>query len=140
VPTAALVAGLALAWRARWYESAFVLGLGTVVKWTPALAFAALLLWLLRRRSFSRAGTYLAGFAIPILLVNVPLLLWRPSEVIHAYTTARPPLARAPRFAGSSRALRISEEPSVENDVLPRPVIWIPVGQARQLEDRPAHR
>ena len=87
VPTAALVAALALAWRSRWYEAGFILGLGTVVKWTPALAFAALLLWLLRKRAFSTAGMHLAGFAIPLLLVNLPLLLWRPSEIVHAYTT-----------------------------------------------------
>jgi hypothetical protein len=87
VPTAALVAALALAWRDRWYESGFVLGLGTVVKWTPALAAVALVLWLLRKRAFSRAGMQVAGFAIPVLLVNVPLLLWRPIEIVHAYTT-----------------------------------------------------
>ena len=87
VPAAALAAGLALAWRERWYEAGFVLGLGTVVKWTPALAFVALLLWLLCRRKLERAGWHLAGFAIPLLVVNVPLLLWKPSEVVAAYTT-----------------------------------------------------
>ena len=87
VPVAALVAGLAFAWRARWYEAGFVLGLGTVVKWTPALAFVALLLWLLRTRRVARAGAHAAGFAIPVLLASIPLLLWRPSELVSAYTT-----------------------------------------------------
>lgn len=87
VPVAALVAGLALAWRLRWYEAGFVLGLGTVVKWTPALAFVALLLWLLRTRQVQRAGMHLAGFAIPVLVANLPLVLWRPSELVSAYTT-----------------------------------------------------
>ena len=87
VPTAALVAALALAWRGRWYEAGFVLGLGTVVKWTPALAFVALVLWLLRSRWLRRAGALVAGFAIPVVAVNVPLLLWRPTEIVHAYTT-----------------------------------------------------
>ena len=68
-------------------ENRFVLGLGTIAKWTPALAFVAPLLWLLRWRRFDRAGVHLVGFAIPLLLVNVPLLLWRPSELMHAYTT-----------------------------------------------------
>jgi hypothetical protein len=87
VPVAALVAGLALAWRARWYEAGFVLGLGTIVKWTPALAFVALFLWLLRTRQVGRAGAHVAGFGIPVLVANLPLLLWRPSELMSAYTT-----------------------------------------------------
>lgn len=87
VPTAALVAGLALAWRQSWYESGFLLGLGTIAKWTPALAFIALLVWLVRLRQFSSARLCLAGFAIPVLLVNVPILVWRPSELVSAYTT-----------------------------------------------------
>jgi hypothetical protein len=86
VPTAALVFGLLLARRAQWYEAGFVLGLGGVVKWTPVLSFAALLLWLVRRRRFESAGFHFAGFAIPVLLVNLPLLLWRPTELLHAYT------------------------------------------------------
>ena len=87
VPTAALVAGLVLARRDRWYEAGFVLGLGAIVKWTPALTCAALLLWLLRSRRFEKAGINLVGFAIPVLLANAPLLFWKPSEVLAAYTT-----------------------------------------------------
>jgi len=87
VPAAALVAGLALAWRERWYEAGFVLGLGTIVKWTPALAAMGLILWLVRTTQFPKAGLHLAGFAIPVLVANVPLLLWRPGELVHAYTT-----------------------------------------------------
>ena len=40
------------------------------MKWIPVLTLAALLLWLLRRRRFENAGVHLAGFAIPVLLVN----------------------------------------------------------------------
>jgi uncharacterized membrane protein len=87
VPAAALAAGLALAWRKHWYEAGFVLGLGAVVKWTPALAVIGLILWLVRTRQFPKAGVHLAGFAIPVLVANVPLLLWRPAELVHAYTT-----------------------------------------------------
>ncbi len=86
VPTAALVAGLLLARRERWYESGFVLGLGTVVKWTPAIAVLALLLWLLRSRRPSAGLLHFVGFAIPVLVVNVPLLLWRSHEVLAAYS------------------------------------------------------
>lgn len=87
LPAAALVAGLALAWRERWYEAGLVLGLGAIAKWTPALAFVALLFWLLRLQRFEKAGVHLVGFAIPVLIANVPLLLWRPNELLYAYTT-----------------------------------------------------
>jgi hypothetical protein len=86
VPTALLLVGLVLAYRNRWYEAGFVLGLGTVAKWIPALAGAALLLWLIRNRRFTSSAAHLAGLAVPILLVNVPLLLWKPSELLGAYT------------------------------------------------------
>lgn len=87
VPTAALLAGLVLARRERWYEAGFVLGLGAIAKWTPALTCVALLLWLLRSRRFEKAGAHLVGFSIPVLLANVPLLLWKPNELFTAYTT-----------------------------------------------------
>lgn len=87
VPTAALVIGLVLASREHWYEAGFALGVGTIVKWTPALACASLLLWLLRSRRADKAGAHLLGFSIPVLIANVPLLLWRPSELLSAYTT-----------------------------------------------------
>lgn len=86
VPAAALVAGLLLAHRERWYEAGFVLGLGAVVKWSPALSAAALVVWLLGSRRGRDAGRHLLGFAVPVLLVYVPLLLWKPSEVLAAYT------------------------------------------------------
>jgi hypothetical protein len=88
VPTAALLVGLVFASRERWYEAGFSLGLGAIVKWAPALACLSLLLWLLlRRRQPAKAGAHLLGFAIPVLVANVPLLLWRPSELLAAYTT-----------------------------------------------------
>jgi hypothetical protein len=87
VPTAALLAGLVLARRDRWYEAGLVLGLGATVKWTPVLAFVPLLLWLLRTRRFEKAGAQLLGFVIPVALANLPLLLWRSDELLHAYTT-----------------------------------------------------
>jgi uncharacterized membrane protein len=87
VPTAALVGALLLAKRERWYEAGFVLGLGAIVKWTPALTAAALLLWLLKVRRFRTGAAYVAGFSIPVLLANVPLLIWKKSELVAAYTT-----------------------------------------------------
>lgn len=64
-----------------------MLGLGTVVKWTPALAFVALVLWLLRTRRARQAGVHLLGFVIPVLVANLPLLAWKPHEAVSAYTT-----------------------------------------------------
>jgi hypothetical protein len=87
VPTAALLAGLVLARRERWYEAGFVLGLGATVKWTPALTFVALLLWLLRTRRFEKGGIHVVGFLLPVALVNLPLLAWRSDELLSAYTT-----------------------------------------------------
>jgi hypothetical protein len=87
VPTAALVLGLVLAWRERWFSSGLVLGLGALAKWTPVLACAALVLWLLRGRRVRAAELQLAGAALPLLLVNVPLLLWKSSAVLDAYST-----------------------------------------------------
>jgi len=87
VATAALLAGLALARRERWWEAGLVLGFGAAVKWSPALTCAALLLWLLRSRRFAEGGVHLFSFSIPVLLANVPLLLVKPGVVFTAYTT-----------------------------------------------------
>jgi hypothetical protein len=87
VPASALAIGLALASRGWWYEAGFALGFGAAVKWTPALAAAAIALWLLRTRRTRSAGLHLLGFALPVLIANLPILVWRPSELLHAYTT-----------------------------------------------------
>jgi hypothetical protein len=87
VPTAALVVGLLFALRERWYLAGFALGVGAIVKWTPGLAAAALLLWLLRMRLFRAAGVYVVAFVIPVLVANLPVLIWRKSELVAAYTT-----------------------------------------------------
>jgi hypothetical protein len=87
VPTAALVLGLLLAWRERWFSGGLVLGLGALAKWTPVLACGALVLWLLRGRRLRPAELHLAGAALPLLLVNLPLLLWKSSAVLDAYST-----------------------------------------------------
>lgn len=86
VPACALAVGLALASRGWWYEAGFALGIGAAVKWTPALAAVAIALWLLRTRPRS-AGIHLLGFALPVLIANLPILAWKPSELLHAYTT-----------------------------------------------------
>jgi hypothetical protein len=85
-PAALLAIGLLLAQRGRWAGSGAVLGLGTVVKWSPALAFAALVVWLVASHRRNDARRCVAGFAAAALLVYVPFLLWEPSDVLAAYT------------------------------------------------------
>ena len=87
IPACAVVAGVLLARRDRWWESGVVLALGTLVKWTPGLVVLALLVWLLTARRVRTAAVHLLGFAAPLLAVYVPLLLWKPTEVLAAYTT-----------------------------------------------------
>jgi Glycosyltransferase family 87 len=84
-PTAALVLGLVLAYRERWLAAGLVLGLGAALKWTPGLAAAGLVLWLLSSRRARAAIRHAAGFAGAFLLVNVPFLVVWPHEVLHAY-------------------------------------------------------
>ena len=82
---ALLAVGLALALRERFLLAGVAFGLGAAVKWTPALAAAALAVWLVssgRAREAARcAGSALVAFAI----VTVPLLAWSPSGVVMAY-------------------------------------------------------
>lgn len=85
-PTALLVAGLVLALRERWALAGIALGLGTAVKWTPALAAAGLALWLVTHGA-ARAGVrHVLAFATALLVVHLPFLLWAPGRVLHAYT------------------------------------------------------
>jgi hypothetical protein len=85
-PTAFLVVGLVLALRERWALAGIALALGTAVKWTPALAAAALALWLLTHGSARDAGRHVLAFASTLLAVHLPFLLWAPGDVLHAYT------------------------------------------------------
>ena len=86
VPAACLVVGLLLAQRERWDASAVALSVGALVKWTPGLAALALALWLLRARGARAASRYALVFLVPLVLAYVPLIAWRPTEVLHAYT------------------------------------------------------
>jgi hypothetical protein len=84
-PAAFLVVGLALAFRERWSLAGLALGVGTALKWSPALAFVSLAAWLLVRRRGRETAALVAGFAIAFAALTVPFLLWQPGRVIDAY-------------------------------------------------------
>lgn len=84
-PTAFLAVGLALAYRERWALSGVALGVGAALKWSPAVAFVALAAWLLARRFGGAAIAHTTGFAISLVVLTVPFLVWQPSNVLDAY-------------------------------------------------------
>jgi hypothetical protein len=85
-PAALLTLGLLLAYRERWSASAVALSIGALLKWTPGLTAFALVVWLLTSRRAKLAGRYALAFLLPIALTYAPLLAWRPTEVLRAYT------------------------------------------------------
>lgn len=81
LPAALLVLGLAFALRERWTVSGALLGVGAAVKWTPALSFALLVLWLVstgRRREAVRHAT---AFALAAAVVVLPFVVWSADAV-----------------------------------------------------------
>jgi Glycosyltransferase family 87 len=86
VPAALLAVGLVLAWRERWALSGVVLGIGTLVKWTPALAVVAFVVWLIAGRRFRLAAMHALAAAGTVAIVYLPFLVWSPSEVAAAYS------------------------------------------------------
>jgi hypothetical protein len=85
-PAALLAVGLVLALRERWTLAGVVLGVGTLVKWTPSLAAVVLVVWLLADRRVRDGVTHALAFAATVAVVYVPFLVWSPSEVAAAYT------------------------------------------------------
>ena len=86
VPAALLVLGLLLALRGRWAISGAVLAVGTLVKWTPALAFVALLAWLLTSGRARAALGHSAAFVATLLVAYVPFAIWDADKVLAAYS------------------------------------------------------
>jgi glycosyl transferase family 87 len=87
VVAALLAAGLVLARRERWGGAGAVLGVGAAVKWSPALACVVLVVWLLASGRGRAALRHAAAFVVAVAVVNLPFLVWDPSDVIAAYTT-----------------------------------------------------
>jgi hypothetical protein len=86
VPAALLAVGLVLALRERWAWSGVLLGAGALVKWTPGLAFVALLAWLVARRGPAAAARHAVAFVATVALVYVPFVIWNAHDVLAAYT------------------------------------------------------
>jgi hypothetical protein len=84
-PTAALVLGLVLALRERWLAGGVAFGLGAALKWTPGIAAAALVLWLLCSRRGHDAWRHALGAVGAFALVNLPFLALWPGLVLHTY-------------------------------------------------------
>ena len=84
-PTAFLVLGLVLALRGRWASSGAALGVGTALKWSPALALGPLLAWLLARRQGRAAMSVIVGVVAAFAALTLPFFLWDSSSVLAAY-------------------------------------------------------
>jgi Glycosyltransferase family 87 len=86
VPAALLAVGLALAWHERFGLAGVLLGMGATVKWTPALAALALLVWLLASRRAREGLRHAMGFVVAFAGLTLPFLVWEPDDVWAAYT------------------------------------------------------
>jgi Glycosyltransferase family 87 len=84
-PAALLALGLLLAFRERWTLAGIALAVGALVKWTPALAAVALVLWLLSTRRARDAAAHGLAFVVTVAAAYIPFLIWSPSEVLAAY-------------------------------------------------------
>jgi Glycosyltransferase family 87 len=85
VPAGLVVLGLLLAYRGRWGWSGAALGVGALVKWSPAVSFVVLAAWLVAGRRWQELRWFAASF-VAVLLVHVPLLLWNAHNVLNPYT------------------------------------------------------
>ncbi|MGH3017417.1 MAG: glycosyltransferase 87 family protein [Gaiellaceae bacterium] len=85
MPAALLAVGLALAYRERFGLAGIVLGVGAAVKWTPALAALALLVWLLASRREREGFRHAAGFVVTFGALTLPYLAWEADDVLAAY-------------------------------------------------------
>ena len=87
VVAALLVTGLVLARRERWAFAGAMLGVGAAVKWSPALACAVLLVWLVASRRSRDALRHGTSFVVAFAALNLPFLVWDAADVVAAYTT-----------------------------------------------------
>ena len=84
-PTAMLAVGLVLALRERWGPAGIALGVGTALKWSPAVALLPLCVWLLTSRRRSAALRLVAAFALALAVLTAPFFAWDPGNAFAAY-------------------------------------------------------
>jgi uncharacterized membrane protein len=85
VPAALLALGLLFALRERWALSGALLGLGAAVKWTPALATAALVVWLVAGRRWRPARAHVLAFGLVFVGLQLPFLVWDATHTLFSY-------------------------------------------------------
>jgi uncharacterized membrane protein len=85
MPTAFLAIGLLLALRGRWGFAGALFGLGAAAKWTPGLAAALLVVWLVSGRRWRPAGALTIAFTSVFVFLHLPFLIWSPTEATYAY-------------------------------------------------------
>jgi hypothetical protein len=85
VPTALLALGLLFALRERWALSGALLGLGAAAKWTPALAAAALAVWLVAGRRWRPARAHVLAFGLVFVGLQLPFVVWSSSHALYSY-------------------------------------------------------
>jgi hypothetical protein len=85
VPAALLALGLLFALRQRWALSGALLGLGAAVKWTPALATAALVVWLVAGRRWRPTRAHVLAFGLVFVALQLPFLVWSPTHTLYSY-------------------------------------------------------
>jgi hypothetical protein len=86
VPAALLTLGLVLFVAGRRFLSAFVLGIGFLVKWFPGIPLAFLFLYLIRKKEYQSAAQFTL---VATLTVLIPLaIFWQisPQNFIYTYT------------------------------------------------------
>jgi uncharacterized membrane protein len=71
--------------RERWALAGALLGLGAAAKWTPALACALLVVWLVSGRRWRPAGAHALAFAGVFVACHLPFLVWSPGHTLYAY-------------------------------------------------------
>lgn len=86
IVVALLMLGLLFAHRGRWIVAGALFGVGTAVKWSPALACVLLIVWLVVSHRPREAVRHATAFVVAFLAINVPFLVWQTGDVLAAYT------------------------------------------------------
>jgi hypothetical protein len=97
VTAALLLIGLLLVDRGRWGWSGVALAIGAAVRWSPALSFGLLAVWLLSCRRWRDARRLGSAFVATAVLVAMPVFLWSPHAFLAPF--------RRPSWAITNRSV-----------------------------------